>query len=212
MSTPHLLNIVLHVLAGSVAMAIGVYQLANAKGSDAHRRWGRGFCYAGLVVCLSAALGLAAFRFLPNFAALTVLVLYQLLGGWRSARTRERGPQAADAALTLAAVAAGAWLAPIVLAAGANMLVYSSLGALASVVAYDAARWLFPRRWFARLWRYEHSYKLIAALFGMVSALVGNVVRFGQPWSQLLPLALGFATVGFVFVRLYRQDAARRRG
>ncbi|SDZ07179.1 Predicted membrane protein [Lysobacter sp. yr284] len=212
MSTPHLINIALHVAAGTLAMAIGFYQLANAKGSQAHRRWGRRFCYAGFAVCASAAAGLALFRFLPNFAVLTVLVLYQLLGGWRSARTRERGPQAADAALTVAAIAAGAWLTPVVLAAGANVLVYSSLGALASVIAYDAARWRFPRRWFARLWRYDHSYKLIAALFGMVSALVGNVVRFGQPWSQLLPLALGFATVGFVFVRLYRQDAARPRG
>ena len=210
MSTPHLLNIALHVLAGTIAMVIGCYQLGNAKGGDAHRRWGWRFCYAGFVVCASAAAGLMAFRFLPNFAVLTVLVLYQLVGGWRSARTRERGPQAADAAWTIATVTVTAWLAPVVLRAGGNVLVYSSLGALATVIAYDAARWCFPRRWFGALWRYDHSYKLIASLFGMLSALVGNVVRFGQPWSQILPSALGLATVAFFFVRLYRQDAARR--
>lgn len=209
MSTLHLVNIVVHVLAGTLAMAIGVCQLRNRKGSDAHRRWGRYFCYAGFVVCLSAAAGLAAFRFLPNFAVLTVLVAYQLVGGWRSARTRERGPQAADAAWTAIALAAAAALAPIVLREHGNVVVYSSLGALATVLAYDAARWLFPRRWFRTLWRYDHSYKLIAALFGMLSALTGNVVRFGQPWSQILPSALGLITVVVFFVRLYRQDARR---
>ncbi|MBW8810275.1 MAG: hypothetical protein JF591_15960 [Lysobacter sp.] len=210
MPAPQLLNITVHVMAGMVAMLIGFYQLGNAKGSPAHRRWGRYFCYAGFVVCASAAAGLTLFRFLPNFAVLTVLVLYQLVGGWRSARTRERGPQMIDGAWTVCAMILAGLLVPIVLRAeGANVLVYSSLGALATILAYDAARWLFPRRWFRTLWRYDHSYKLIAALFGMLSALVGNVVRVWQPWSQILPSAIGLATVAFFFFRLSRRDAAR---
>lgn len=45
------------------------------------------------------------------------------------------------------------------------------------------------------MWRYEHVYKSIASLFAMLSAASGNVIRFGQPWPQLLPSALGMATI-----------------
>ena len=94
MSTPHLLNIALHVLAGTIAMVIGCYQLGNAKGGDAHRRWGWRFCYAGFVVCASAAAGLMAFRFLPNFAVLTVAIVQAASAacGPRSRVRAERQP------------------------------------------------------------------------------------------------------------------------
>jgi len=52
-------------------------------------------------------------------------------------------------------------------------------------------RWLFPKRRHARLWRYEHIYKILGCLFGMLSAAVGNTVRVGQPWSRLAPTAIG---------------------
>ncbi len=212
MSAEHWLNLMIHVGAGLVALWVGAVQIARAKGTVGHRRRGRVFVYAGLVVCASAALGLALFRFMPLFAVLTVQVGYQLASGWRAALTREKGPAAVDAMLTLAAAGLAGWLAPVALGMGVSRpLVYGAVGAVSMVLAYDALRWMFPRRWFAVLWRYEHSYKLIASLFGMVSALAGNAIRFGQPWAQILPLAVGLAVIAGFFVKLWREDAALRR-
>ena len=210
MSAAHWANLIVHVGAGTVALAIGSVLLYRRKGTAEHRRWGRIFCYFTLLVALSALMGTVLFRFIPLFAVLTLLVPYQLVSGWRSVHTQARGPAAIDGVLTLVALASAAALVPVLLAhpAGRGIVVYSSLGALGMNLAYDTLRWLFPRRWFATLWRYDHSYKLIASFFGMLSALVGNVVRVGQPWSQIAPSAIGLLTVLYFFYRLSRRSPA----
>ena len=186
--------------------------LARAKGTQSHRRMGRLFCYFTLCVCVTAVIGTTFFRFIPIFAVLSILVPYQLIGGWRSAYTQNRGPSGIDAAWTIAAAAISVLLTPTVLAhpAQAPIVVYSSLGALATILLYDTVRWLFPRRWYRVLWRYEHTYKLIASIFAMLSALVGNVVRVGQPWSQIAPSAVGILVIFYFFWQLYRQDRKRQ--
>ncbi|MGA9335342.1 MAG: hypothetical protein WBV39_13775 [Rudaea sp.] len=208
MSPAHIANLTIHIGAGTVALAIGFFLLTTRKGTARHRRWGRIFCYFTLLVCLSAALGIVAFRFLPLFAVLAVLVFYQLVSGWRSVYTQDRGPAVIDGVWTVVAAAFAGALVPVLLSApgGANITVYSSLGALAAILLYDTARWLFPRRWFRLLWRYEHSYKLIASIFALLSALIGNVVRIGQPWSQIAPSAAGLLIILWFFYRSYRQD------
>jgi uncharacterized membrane protein len=212
MTRAHLLSLSVHIGAGSIALALGFVLLWRQKGTADHVRLGRLFSYGTLVVCLSAIAGLVLFRFLPLFAVITILVLYQLGSGWHAARTKGNGPGMLDALWTLAAVVSSAAIAPLVLHAspeGSRSVVQSTFGALATVLLYDTVRWSFPRRWHRVLWRYDHSYKLIASTFGMLSALVGNVVRVGQPWSQLLPSALGLAVATYFFVRLYREDTRR---
>jgi uncharacterized membrane protein YuzA (DUF378 family) len=81
---------------------------------------------------------------------------------------------------------------------------WSTLAALALLLAYDAARWLFPLRWHATLWRYEHIYKILGCLFGMLSAAVGNTVRVGQPWSQLAPSVIGLVAIVCCMLRTQR--------
>jgi hypothetical protein len=214
MTPAHLANLAIHVGAGTAGLALGFLILAQPKGTARHRRLGRWFCIATLVVSCSALAGLVLFRFVPLFAILTVLVPYQLVAGWHAARTRENGPDALDAAWTLFAAVATLLLLPALAGpAGATpVVVHASLAGLALLLAYDTVRWLFPRRWFARLWRYEHAYKLISSIFGMLSALVGNVVRAWQPWSQLLPSLAGAVVILYFMYRLLRQDMARRAG
>lgn len=218
MTTPHLLNLMLHVGAGLAAMALGCYVLGTRKGRDLHRRAGRIFAALTLLVCASAAAGLALFRFMPLFAVLTVLVAYQLLGGWHVVHTRGAGPDALDGLLLLGGAVAAAWLVPQLFGPAAprdaaGIVVRASLGAMLALLAYDAARWLFPRRWHAALWRYEHGYKLVAALFAMLSAAIGNTVRVGQPWSQLAPSVAGLAVIGWFWARRWRarKDTRARR-
>jgi len=213
MITPHLLNILVHVGAGAAAIVLGLYLLGTPKGGLRHRRRGRMFVLLTLVVCLSAAIGNAVFRFLPLFAVLTLLVSYQLLSGWHVVYTRAAGPDTLDAALLLGALTATAMLGRRLFVEGAMVgasasVLYSTLAAVMFLLAYDAARWLFPRRWHAVLWRYEHIYKILGCLFGMLSAAVGNTVRVGQPWSQLAPSAIGLAAVLWCWVRNHR---AQRR-
>lgn len=208
----HALNLALHIGAGSVALALGFFLLATEKGTERHRRLGRCFVGATALVCAAAALGLLLFRFMPVFAVLTVLVGYQLFSGFRSARTRAAGPQPLDAAATLLALLLSLLLLPALLAEGQRALVLGTLGGLFSLLAYELLRWVFPRRWYAWLWRYEHAYKMLAALFAMLSALVGNVVRWGQPWSQLAPSALGLVVIAVVFWRLNRSAAHASHG
>jgi uncharacterized membrane protein len=204
-SSPHLLNIVAHIGAGTAAIGLGLILLAGAKGTIGHRRWGRLFVALTLVVCATGAIGNLFFRFIPLFAVLTVLVTYQLLSGWHAVHTKAAGPNRIDALLALCAAAWAIGLLPGVLSAGSQagavpVVVWSSLGTLAFLLAYDAARWCFPRHWHATLWRYEHIYKLVASLFGMLSAAGGNLFPVGQPWSQLLPSALGLVTIA-AFIR-----------
>jgi uncharacterized membrane protein len=216
--SPHLLNILVHILAGSAAIVLGLYLLGKPKDAVDHRRRGRVFVLLTLVVCLTAAIGNALFRFLPLFAVLSVLVSYQLLSGWHVIYTRAAGPDALDAGLLLGAAAISAMLVRRLFADGtpagaqvdaAASVLYSTLGAVACLLAYDAARWLFPRRWHAVLWRYEHIYKILGCLFGMLSAAVGNTVRAGQPWSQLAPSAVGMAVVLCCWVRTHRAQKRR---
>jgi uncharacterized membrane protein len=211
MSPLHLTNLGVHIAAGTVALAIGFALLAMRKGTATHRRWGKVFCALALVVSLSAAVGTVFFRFIPVFAVLTVLVPYQLVSGWRSVYTRDRGPTRVDALWTLVALAFAVALAPTLLASPGrvDVVAYSSLGALFTLLAYDSVRWLFPRRWFAALWRYDHIYKLVASLFALLSALVGNVVRAGQPWSQIAPSVIGLLTIAFFFVQVRRRRSLR---
>jgi uncharacterized membrane protein len=201
----HLLNLLIHVGCGIAAIAVGVVILAGEKGDARHRRLGRRFAWLTLGLCASAVTGNLLFRFIPVFAILTVLVLYQFLGGWRAVYTRERGPGLFDAALTACAATCAFGLAPIVIAAGESTAVaYSTLGTLAFVIGYDICRWLFPAHWHATMWRYEHVYKTVASLFGMLSAASGNLIRVGHPWSQLLPSAMGIATIGWMFWKISR--------
>jgi uncharacterized membrane protein len=193
MTPLHLANLIVHVGAGGLAIAAGALVLARKKGDAQHRARGRRVVYLTTVVVATAAIGLLAFRQLPLFAVLTLLVGYQLLSGWRVARTQAQGPQWLDAVATVLAIGIGIPLADNALtqAPQARAVILAGIGGLGLVVCYDVLRFAFPRRWHSVVWPYEHIYKLNAALFGMVSAFVGNTVRVGQPWSQLLPSIVG---------------------
>lgn len=210
MSLSHWLNLAAHVGAGGLAILLGFAVLARTKGDATHRRWGLLFVRLTTVVVATAAVGLAVFRWMPLFAVLTLLVGYQLLGGWRAAHTREAGPQRIDLAFSLLAVALAAVLVPAALRdpGVSRAVVIGSCSALGMVLSYDFFRLFAPARWHAAAWRYEHLYKMNAALFGMISAFVGNTVRTWQPWSQLLPSAIGILAIVVQAWRLARSKPA----
>ena len=208
MLTPHEMNIALHVDAGTVGLLLGAILLVRDKGTPQHRRMGRIFVGFAGVVCLSALVGTVFFRFIPLFAVLTLLVSYLVLGGWRVVYTQGRGPGVWDALLTVCAAVGTVLLVPVLmktdLTNGSSMpVIFSTLGAVVVIMLYDTAKWFFPRRWHARLWRYEHTYKVLSALSGMASAAVGNI--FHTTIAQLLPSALGTVVIAHFFWREARR-------
>jgi uncharacterized membrane protein len=206
----HLLNIAIHVAAGAIGILIGLFMLATDKGTHRHRTVGRVFVAFAGVVCLSAIVGSALFRFIPLFAVLSLLVPYVLLSGWHVIYTKDAGPDRWDAALLIAGVTAAAALVPVLTANAASgkssPVVLATLGTLACVLLYDAARWLFPKRWHAASWRFEHIYKILSALFGMMSAAVGNI--FQTTVAQLGPSAIGILFIVWFF---WREMQLRKR-
>ena len=208
LSLPHFLNLALHIGAGIAAIILGLALLLRAKGTSAHCRQGRIVVHLTLLVCATGVIGSVFFRFVPLFAVLTLLVSYQLLSGWHAVCTKAAGPNRIDALLAACAAGWAFGLLPALLAAETGVVAYSTMGALALLLAYDVARWCFPQHWHATLWRYEHIYKLVASLFGMLSAASGNLLRVGQPWSQLLPSLLGMAVIA---VCIWREHHARSR-
>ena len=210
----HLLNLGIHIGAGVAAILLGLVIVATAKGTARHRRLGRVFAWLALAVSGAAITGLALFRFLPMFAVLSVLITFQLLSGWHVIYTKAAGPNRVDALLLIVAATAATLLLPFAFGAQARagaapVVLYASLGGLAAMLLYDALRWVFPRAWHRSLWRYEHIYKLLASLFGMLSAAAGNSLKAAQPWSQVLPSVVGLVMVLWFFARNYRAQKRR---
>jgi len=211
-SALHATNLAVHIAAGAVAMAIGVALVARAKGTRWHLRAGAWYARFAIVVSASAAVGTLAFRYIPLFATLTVLTMYQLFSGWRDARRKAAPPAGIDLVAALVAIGFAAAIVPTLLGgphigSSTPVVVFSTLGALGMLVIYDLARFAFPSGWHARLWRYSHTYKLISSLAAMMSALAGNVVRAGQPWSQIAPSAIGMIAILWMFVVIARKRA-----
>ncbi len=213
MTIPHLANLGVHIGAGVVGIIIGMIQLARSKGDARHRVRGTWFIAALLTVTGSALIGTIAFRFMPLFAVLTLLTTYVGVGGWRVARTQARGPERIDMIWTLLGLGAAIALVPILMRGPLEgnsrpAVVWSTLIGVGVLLSYDLARWTFPRRWFARIWLPEHIYKMVSALFGMISAFVGNVVRWGQPWSQIAPSVVGMLVIFYWWWRVAGKPTA----
>jgi uncharacterized membrane protein len=191
----HNTNIVLHIAIGTFGILIGLWIMLMPKGNALHQKRGRWFLIAIGGVVLTAIIGLTFFRYMPVFAVLTIVIGYQTWSGVRAIKNKQHGPKPMDALVTLLAVVllsvAGYTLLNTPasqIGAPSMALKIAALSGGVLLLTYDTLRWTFPRHWHATLWQYEHTYKMIASVSGLVSAVTGNVIRVGQPWSQLLPI------------------------
>lgn len=79
------------------------------------------------------------------------------------------------------------------------VIIYSTLGALFTVISYDLIRYLIPNSKYGKLWFYEHIYKMIGAFTALLAAFIGTVFASYQPYSQILPSVLGvILQIGFL--------------
>lgn len=88
----HQTNIVIHVLFGSLALALGLTAICSPKRRGLHTRVGMLFIYAYLIVVTTASLGLLVFDFRSFLAVVTVLSVYDVFAGYRALQLRGRRP------------------------------------------------------------------------------------------------------------------------
>jgi hypothetical protein len=209
--TLHTANIVLHIVSGVFAFAVGVWVLARPKGDSAHRRRGRWFVGLMLMVVATAAIGAVLFRAAPTLIAVTVLVSYQVFSAWRAA-TRPT-PAALDGLCAVAALLGGGgfglYLAHGAAAYWSAQVTIPIAATLVAITLYDLARIAAPR-WRARVRALEHGTKMVMAIGALVSAGAGTVFPNYHPWSQIGPsIAAAVYIVGYLVWRRASREVAR---
>lgn len=198
----HHLNILTHVAAGTLALLLGLFPLLSKKGSLVHRISGWLFVVAGVVVLGCAVIGITLYPQPVPLMMATASASYQFIGGLR-ALPRFRTPGWFDSLLALAALALCAVLFQVMSRGNASWspaVGYGILGFLGFVAVYDLSRPLWRRAW-QDIRTLDHGLKMTGAYFAMASAGAGNVLRGGQPWSQLLPSAMGILVMVLILAR-----------
>ncbi len=207
------LNAVIHIAAGAIALLIGLVPLLSAKGGRAHRRFGRFVVGLGAIVVITALISVVFDDAPMALAAVTLSAGYQYVGSLRALALHDRGPGWPDALLACGAVALAVWMLIQGKPGGASWppaLAYGTLGFLSFVVIYDLSRYAWPQLWLRRIRPLDHGLKMTGFYFAMASAGAGNLLRDWQPWSQVLPSAIG-VTVMAVFAILFFQRQSRAK-
>jgi hypothetical protein len=213
----HFTNIIIHIIAGSLALLAGTLALIVNKGAyngvyhegKIHRRSGRFFLGCLSVVIFTGLLGVFIFHRNTFLLVITVLSGYLGFSGYRALQLKASCPAWFDNLTALAALTAVAyflWYFHSIGMIWSPVIIYSTVGYLLIMVAYDLSRNFVRPRW--RL--YEHILKMVSAWSGLLSAFCGTVFPQYQPYSQFLPSVFGtLVAVGFM-VRLFRSTCNKR--
>gem|GEM_PF-197372 len=188
----HQINIYTHIIAGSLALVIGLIPFFTKKGSSIHQRYGRYFLYLMGVTILTATLGVLFFRSRPFLTIVTLQSAYMSFAGYRILKTKTKGPERIDLIATLFLVTMAGRFLFLIGTRGAvwhqSVVVYL-LGFLFAVAAYDILRHFKPQ--LAKYWLLEHIFKMTSAYIALFSAFAGTVLSAWQPYSQIIPSAMG---------------------
>lgn len=202
-TTPHMLNVFVHVGFGTLAILLGLVQFMTRKGGRAHRWIGRAYLGLFIIVICTAMLGSIAFGFRAFLAALTLSAGYWLISGLRVLKIRETGPRPVDNIAALIFMGLAAALATYMIGAPeqSTMAAYIALANVVSVCLYDLARNINARAWLNRSWLNEHIYKMIGSHAALLSAAGGNLFLNLQPWSIFLPTTVSLILIAFFILR-----------
>ncbi|WP_288429336.1 DUF2306 domain-containing protein [uncultured Spirosoma sp.] len=94
---------IIHVLAGTVALLVGLVAMFSKKGAKVHNRSGLIYVWAMIVVAVTALpmCVLQSFNLFRLFlTGIAVLSFYLCMTGWRATKQKKSGPTQADRLLT----------------------------------------------------------------------------------------------------------------
>ena len=209
----HIANILIHILAGVLAIACGTIAIVSMKGGRVHVKVGKFFVYAYVALVITAVIGVAVFEFRSFLKVAIIASSYDVFAGYRALQLRGRRPQPIDIILSVIAL-----LAPVafILAIRAlhkpwsPVLTWSVLGGLMALATYDLSRVALPQSWLRRVWLKEHLYKMLAAYIAAVATAGATIFPRLAPWSALVPVIAGeLLTLYFLFA--WRLPTVRRR-
>jgi hypothetical protein len=190
----HNINIVTHVIAGSVALILGFIALISAKGKLLHTKSGRLFLYCLFIVVLTGLIGVFVFKRNTFLLVITLLSAYQGFSGYRILKFKNNIPKTLDilaVILTLISLAYFMYYFKLIGMMWSPVIIYSTVGYLIFIIAYDFFRYFIPKERYKNLWLYEHILKMVGAFSAILSAFSGTVFEAYQPYSQFLPSTLG---------------------
>jgi uncharacterized membrane protein len=203
----HTLNIITHILAGSLAIVTGAIVLARRKGDAAHRL--TGWITVGLaIICLIAALiGAFVFRGKLDLMGVSILTSYHLWAGLRALRLKDNGRRPADLLPALLVCLSGAGLFAASRIEGMltwdPALVYAAAGGLVTYGGWDLIRTVLPLHWRTWLNPAEHALRMASLIGALVTVAAATLVP--SPY-----IALGASTAGAIVAFVFAVRAARK--
>lgn len=200
----HQLNIIIHVLAGIIAMGFGVAAYANYKGGAGHRRSGQYFLGFMAVVILTAVNGVLNFVDRPFLSVVTLQSAYLAWSGWRAVKRKAKPLNRGDLLLIIIAsifVVRFFWIMQSANIVWNQGVVWYLLLYLVAILSFDLLRYLKPKLVASpRFWIYDHLFRMTGAFTALVSAGVGTVMGDWGAWSQIVPASLGTLWLFFALV------------
>jgi hypothetical protein len=198
----HQANMLVHIIAGTIALLLGMVALVTIKGQKTHKKAGKIFMLLMSIVIFTGFLGVFMFGRNTFLVVLTVLSGYNGFSGYRVLKTKSNQPQLLDIVVALVSLASVVYFLYYIKTIGmiwSPVIIYSTVGALVLIIAYDFLRYFIPHTHYKMLWFYEHIYKMIGAFTALLAAFVGTVFVNYQPYSQILPSAFGtLLQIGFI--------------
>lgn len=209
----HNINILIHVIAGMIAMFIAIGAYASKKGGKNHRLFGRVFLILMAVVIFTALNGVLLFRDRPFLTVVTMLSFYTSYSGYRVLKTKNKGFQWIDFIVMVLVFAVG--ISFIFKMESANILwdskvIYYLLLYVFAITGFDMIRFFRPNLISnPRFWVCDHIYKMTASFTALVSAGAGTVFSEYEPLNQIVPAM--FSTVWLVSCLFYFSKYARNK-
>lgn len=205
----HQSNIVLHIIAGSIALLLGLIALVSPKGGKVHNTSGKYFLKCVTIVIVTGIIGVFVFGRNTFLLVITVLSGYVSFSGYRVILLKANIPKRIDVFFAIISLLTLSYFLYYFKSIGmiwSPIIIYSTVGALLFIISYDFGRYLIPRKKYTkhRIWIYEHIYKMTSAFFGLLAAFIGTVFEEYQPHSQYLPSALGMMIIFGWIVYVYK--------
>jgi len=205
----HDINILLHIITGSIALLLGLVALLSKKGGTIHNKTGRYFLIFISIVIFTGLIGVFVFGRNTFLLVITVLSGYNSFSGYRILKLKANIPKKIDVLVTIVSLLVLVYFLYYFKSIGmiwSPIIIYSTVGALLLVISYDFMRYLIPRKKYKkyRIWIYEHIYKMTSSFSGLLAAFIGTVFDEYQPQSQYIPSALGLLIIFGFIVYVYK--------
>ncbi len=186
----HQFNILIHVVAGSIALVLGVLAIILNSRVKTHQKVGRWFLWFMSAVVVTGFIGWLFFRSDPFLLILVIISGYQAFAGFRVIRLRETAPQGIDFVVAFVSLALAFFYLWRISESNHGMawvVINSTMVGLTLITVYDMVKYLFLHRYVKTWWLYEHIYKMISAFSAIFSAFTATVITGYAPYSQLGP-------------------------